>query len=100
VYPLAETVTVYSPGSRFADIKKPSEFVVTFEVTPVATFMITTWAFGTTPPDESVTVPESVAPATCALDGAEDRIAKIKTIARHTAYPVEIRRKDIGLPPH
>jgi len=91
---------LYSPGSRFAAVKKPSELVVTFVVTPVATFVITTRLSGTTPPDESVTVPERVAPATCALDGAEDRIAKIKTIARHTAYPVEILREDIGLPPH
>jgi hypothetical protein len=26
---------LYPPGSRFADIKKPSELVVTFVVTPV-----------------------------------------------------------------
>jgi hypothetical protein len=75
VYPFAETVTLYPPGSRFADIKKPSELVVTFVVTPAATFVITTEVPGRTPPDESVMVPESVAPATCALDGAEDRIA-------------------------
>jgi hypothetical protein len=100
VYPFAETVTLYPPGSRFADIKKPSEFVVTFVVTPVATFVITTEVPGRTPPDESVMVPESVAPATCALDGAEDRSAKITTVARHAAYPAEILRKGIGLPPH
>jgi hypothetical protein len=35
-------------------------------------------------------VPDRVAPETCALDGAEDRIAKIKTVARQTAYPVEL----------
>jgi hypothetical protein len=52
--------------------------------------MITTEVFGRTPPDESVMVPERVAPETCALDGAEDRINKIKTVARYTAYPAEI----------
>jgi hypothetical protein len=51
--------------------------VVTFVVTPVSTFVITTEVPGRTPPDDSVMVPDRVAPATCALDGAEDRIATI-----------------------
>jgi hypothetical protein len=46
-------------------------FVVTLLATPVAEFLITTWAFATAAPDGSVIVPESVPPATCARDGSE-----------------------------
>src|SRR5579864_3525070 len=64
--PEAETATSYSPGSKFAAEYKPSVFVVTVVETPVAEFLITTWALATAAPEGSVIEPDSVPPATCA----------------------------------
>src|SRR5258708_9215592 len=44
-----------------------------------------TFALATTAPDESVTVPATVAPATCAWTGADTRAAKVNNT--HTNKP-------------
>src|SRR6266436_7756288 len=60
----------------------PEALVVDSVVTPVAPFFAVTFAPTTAPPCESVMVPDSVAPETCARSGvAENRSprAQIKT---------------------
>src|SRR6267154_6110566 len=51
----------------------PSVFVLTVVVIPVAEFLITTSAVGTTAPEASVIVPDKVPPATCACNDGESR---------------------------
>src|ERR1700692_3726487 len=53
-------------------------------LTPVATFLITIWACGNIAPDISVTVPERVAPTTCAETGVH--------ISRLNARPANAKR--------
>src|SRR5258705_9492039 len=48
-------------------------FVLTVVVIPVAEFLITTSAVGTTAPEASVIVPDKVPPATCACNDGESR---------------------------
>jgi hypothetical protein len=84
--PPAEAVMLYVPGNRFGAVYKPEESDVTVRTIPVETSVIASSAFGNTAPEESVTVPLSVAPATCA-------IAEIAL--RVTTIPITIARKKI-----
>jgi hypothetical protein len=55
--------------------------VVAVRSTPVATFLITSFACGIPDPFVSDTVPESVPPATCARVGAEVMMESIRKTA-------------------
>src|ERR1700676_2230255 len=62
-------------------------------MTPVAVLLMETLASATGAPDASVTVPERVAPATCAWTGGDTRTASANT---HTNKP---RQKTIRFSP-
>src|SRR6266852_8021760 len=88
------------PGCRFGAEEIPSAFVETVRVSPVAVFLIETSALGSTPPDWSVIVPESVAPTTWACKRRAPH-APTTTTAHRTSLKMllEFMRNDIGYPP-
>src|ERR1051326_701704 len=59
--PFMETVTLYSPGSSAGMVNRPSPPETAVDEEAVALFLATMVAPGMTAPDESKTVPESVA---------------------------------------
>src|SRR5262249_51527390 len=59
--PFMATVTLYSPGSSAGIVNRPSAPEIAVEVDAVALFLAVMVAPGTTAPEESKTVPESVA---------------------------------------
>src|ERR1700722_13894622 len=65
---------------------KPAESEVASRVTAVAVFVAETVALATTPPEGSVTVPERVAPVTCAC--ATTPAIKLKISVTKIAKPV------------
>src|SRR5262249_18678533 len=73
---------------------------MTVRTRPVALFLIETCTPGITAPDESVTVPESVAPVTCACTDAAGRrvMAKTKKTERATRSHSEESLICIGPP--
>src|ERR1700680_1632025 len=58
----------------------PCPWVVTFVVTPVATFEMDTVASGMAAPDSSDTVPERLPPTTCEYTGMDPTSQTISTI--------------------
>src|SRR5215469_17795419 len=56
--PIADTVVLYSPGTRAPELKTPEEFVVTIVCRPVARFLIVISAPVITAAEGSVTVPK------------------------------------------
>ena len=71
--PGADATTRYSPAFKLGTVYAPTGFVVVLTTTPVAVLVMETVALGTAAPMESAIVPDSVAPATCARNGAAIR---------------------------
>src|SRR5204863_468022 len=57
--PMSDTVTEYAPPGSDGIVKLPSELVTALYSSPVPLFLILTSAPGSTPPDESTTVPDN-----------------------------------------
>jgi hypothetical protein len=90
--PGAAAVSRYWPGTRLGATYKPPESDATVRTIPVAVFVIEIFASVKTRPEGSVTLPETVAPATWAytrLDGIKTTTAA-KTQAT-TRTPIQFK---------
>src|SRR5262249_3459547 len=93
--PFMATFTVYSPGSRAGIVNRPSAPETAVEVAAVALFLAVIAAPGTTAPDESKTVPESVAVTPPCADAWRGDTAS--AISKSTAASANTR--DLITPP-
>src|SRR5215469_3220621 len=81
--PVADTVVLYSPGTRVPELKTPEEFVVTIVCWPVARFLIVISAPLITAADGSVTVPTMLPVPTVVC--AKSRLFALTIARRATA---------------
>jgi hypothetical protein len=69
-------VTEYEPMGRYANEKRPAEFVTARLEAPVASFLASIFAFGIALPVGSVTAPVTVAVFTCPRSALPMRIVR------------------------
>src|SRR5207245_5004317 len=88
--PSAETVTSYSPGASFAKLYVPAASVCASIDWLVAKFLTETFALATAP-DESVTLPDSVASLSCARRQGASKETTVRTAALPASLAVLTR---------